>query len=928
MSQPDPDRAGDAAAWRQAYAVFGELLEMETAVRDRHLATLDLDPDVRAQVSSLLEAVVEDGPLDHLPGDRGAVDRPGAGTAPADPALDDPALADPAPVAGTKGAIAGWRLGEELGRGGMGIVYRAFRDGADFEQAAALKLIRTGVLGPGAMARFRREQQVLARLEHPNIARLIDGGVAADGNPFLVLQVVDGEPIDRAAASRSATVGQVVEWVQEICGAVDYAHRNLIVHRDLKPGNILIDQQGQVRLLDFGVAKLLDEDPEAAETTRVLTPGYGAPEQRRGGVVTTATDVYGIGAVLYRLLAGRPPEEAGSTPPSAVPGARAGMDGDLDNIIMMALREEPGRRYPSASALADDLACWQQQRPVSASPDGLGYRLRKLVARHRWAVVAGTVAALSLLGGSGVALWQGDVAQRQAHRAQASAEDARLQLARARAVTDFLVDTFRSASPAANEIEKVSAREILDAGLASVASAEGLAPDTRRNLRSVLGEIAFWLGDLDRTESLLAVNLESAQSPPAGDAEAVDRYVRDLRFAARSAFKRGEQSVAFERFEAALARVSEASLGEQLNVALFHASTLLGSGQADQAAARMETLIADGTATAGTVLQEAAVHGVLASAYEGLRRLEEGKQQAEKALAFFAPDAEALDSSGAERPAIERALYMSILARIEADLGNLDRALTLSREALATRLPVFGAQHPDILVARNDLATLLKNLGQFAESAAMLEAVLADQLATLGPEHPYLAYTRFNLGEAWARAADRAENPAATREKAIRAYRLAVDRAAVQPEAFGNAAVMFRGAYGHALARAGRVAEGEAEIRRALASVDDNDRTKPRLSVLLGALLNDRGHHAKAGELLGPVVASLATIYGEGSRAHALGRLEQGRALAGSDPDAARRALEDGLGALRSGPFKHQYAREIAIGEAALATVAPSADRN
>ena len=329
--------------------------------------------------------------------------------------------------------VGPYRVIEELGRGGMGIVYRAERADGEFSQVVALKLVRRGFDGNDTTVRFRRERQILAQLDHPSIARLLDGGLHTDGRPYFAMELVDGEPITTYCDRKSLSIDARLRLFCRVCDAVQYANGRLIVHRDLKPANIFVSAAGDLKLLDFGIAKLLTDDDASASTeltgtgVRPLTPAYAAPEQLRGEPISTATDVYALGVVLCELLTARRPfastsggldhvtldaepprpsdvvtqdrDDAASIDEIAharglTPRALAArLAGDLDAIVLKALRREPQRRYIGAGALAEDLERFLQGRPVAARPEGLRYRAGKFVRRHR----VGIAVAVSLM---------------------------------------------------------------------------------------------------------------------------------------------------------------------------------------------------------------------------------------------------------------------------------------------------------------------------------------------------------------------------------------------------------------------------------------------------------------------------------------------------------------------------------------------------
>ena len=304
--------------------------------------------------------------------------------------------------------LGAYTIERSLGRGGMGSVWLARRTDGRFQGVAAVKLLNLSLLGPGGRARFEREGSVLARLAHPNIGRLLDAGVTPAGQPYLVLEHIDGEPIDEFVAERSLSIEERLRLFLQVLAAVGHAHANLIVHRDLKPSNILVTEDGTVKLLDFGIAKLLTGDSErrldalTVDSGRVLTPEHAAPEQVNGGAITTATDVYLLGVLLYLLVSGRHPTAQGCTSPADAVRALFEVEperlklGDLDTIVRKALRKEPEERYQTVAELADDVTRYLQYEPVSARGATVAYRMGKFVRRHRAGVAAAmlTVAAL------------------------------------------------------------------------------------------------------------------------------------------------------------------------------------------------------------------------------------------------------------------------------------------------------------------------------------------------------------------------------------------------------------------------------------------------------------------------------------------------------------------------------------------------------
>ena len=414
---------------RRLRELFDAAMEQPAAERLTYLERVETDLELRREVEVLITA--SEGTDDRTGERLGRIEFP---------SRDAPLFA------------AGRRLGAYdivrlVGRGGMGTVYEAARADDQYHKRVAIKIVQAGLEADLTLARFRRERQILANLDHPNIAALVDGGVTSEGLPFLVMEFVDGEPITTWCDARSLSVRDRISLFRQVCAAVRHAHRNLVVHGDVKPANIFVTGDSAVKLLDFGVAKLLrDETDDAMPPTRefvhAFTREYASPEQIRGEALTTASDVYSLGVVLFELLAGRRPARADETGdrndsrdsvprPSAVvtnddAGRRKERDanrlrqrlrGDLDQIVAKALRETPELRYTSVDALDDDLERFLSNRPVTAQRDRARYRLRKFIRRNRVAVAAAIVAVLALVGGASAAAWQARAARREATKA-------------------------------------------------------------------------------------------------------------------------------------------------------------------------------------------------------------------------------------------------------------------------------------------------------------------------------------------------------------------------------------------------------------------------------------------------------------------------------------------------------------------------------
>ncbi len=426
----------------------------------------------------------------------------------------------------------------------MGDVYLA-RQETPFKRYVALKVARVGIAGQDVVSRFEAERQILAALDHPNIGRLLDGGTTADGRPYLVMEFVEGLPITQYADEQQFDIPARLSLFRSVCRAVHYAHQNLVVHRDLKPSNVLVTRDGNVKLLDFGIAKLLNPGlshmamPETRVDRRMMTPEYASPEQVRGEPLATTSDVYSLGIILYELLSGQRPFEieGRSTAeilamvcdeepvrPSDVAGPaaerhRRQLRGDLDNIVLKAIRKEPVRRYGSAEQLDNDIGRYLDGMPVEARHSTLRYQAAKFMRRHRGAAIAATLVVLSLLGGLSVALWQAHVADQERARTERA-------LAQSEAVSDFLMDLFRSTAPGETSGPDATARELLERGAARADELRD-QPDVQAEMLKVLGRVYVDIGQFERAAEVLdrEVRLREALYD-AGDVTVVDAMNR------------------------------------------------------------------------------------------------------------------------------------------------------------------------------------------------------------------------------------------------------------------------------------------------------------------------------------------------------------------------------------------------------------------
>jgi serine/threonine-protein kinase len=787
---------------------------------------------------------------------------------------NDAADATPPPSGDVRpGSLVGpYRAVRELGRGGMGAVYLAERADGQFAQRVALKLIRRGLDGDAVHARFLRERQILARLQHPGIARLGDGGITDGGQPWFAMEYVDGATITAHCERNGLTVAERVVVFLRVCEAVQYAHRSLVVHRDLKPSNILVTAAGEVKLLDFGIAKLLSEgddtddadDADAARTeagVRLMTPDYAAPEQVRGELVTTATDVYALGAVLYELLTGRrahrierrTPAEVERVvcttepaAPSAVapPQWRRALRGDLDTIVATALRKEPARRYASVEALAEDLRRYAAGLPVRARSDSRTYRAGKFVRRHGVAVAAAAAVFLALAGGLAGTLWQARAAGREA--------------AKATEVKEFVVGLFEVADPADSRGREVTARELLERGRRRVDSALARQPAMREELLGVLSGIHAALGlyaqadSLAERAALLGRALHGDRSP-----EAAAR----LTAWGATLWQRGEYARAESVLAGALAIRRRAGddtlLAQTLNVV---GSVYSAKGELDRAVASDREIIAldrrhygDAHLEVATDLTNFGVHlretGALAEADSALR-------------AALAIQRRQLDAS---HPDV--LITQHNLALVLGDRGQLDESERLERHVLEQRRRLYPRGHPDVAFPLHQLATIASRRGRLEEADSLLAEAVAIRRQWLGSGHP--------------------ETMASLNNRVVVAYRM------------------------------GRFPEAEVTAREVLANWRRTLGLEHRytLGVLtsLGGSLREQGRYAEAEPMLRQALAGRRKLFGDSSEEVAHGLMQLGRLL----------RLRGGAGSVEAEPVLREsialYRRVLPAGDQRVA---------
>lgn len=687
-----------------------------------------------------------------------------------DAALADAALAllgahagsgsrfEPDPHRGMPQILGGWRIVRRLGAGGMGEVFEAVREGQGFRQHAAIKRLAIGLVGTAAIQRFEAERRFLARLEHPGIARIIDGGSEADGRPWVAMEYVDGEPIDRWCRARGLDVRARVRLFLDVIAAVDHAHRALILHRDLKPSNVLVTVDGQAKLLDFGIAKSLDDPAPGLTATSIgpLTPEYASPEQLDGRPLTIASDVYALGLLLFQLLTGRLPVEDPAralsaserrrrteTPsrPSlvldtaalALPEAERRrwmkqIDGDLDRVLLKALAVDVERRYPSARALGEDLERWLADRPVEARAGDRLYRARLFVRRHRLAVAAGSAAVVALAVGLGIAAHQARIATAAAARAESA--------------NAFLLEMLTRANPVASGREPSLIEAIGQAVERIPAHFEG-QPDSEADIRHAIGLAYTNLMRLDDADAQFtrALALRREGSP---------EHAEVLQARALLSWTRGRTDQAEADYRAALAvysadPVSARKVGEVENDLAALMSDL---GRFDEAVVHAEAAVERARAQGlppgvlGPRLEN------LGSALQGAGRLDEAERTYREAIT-------ALERALPERT-VALAVALNNFALVYRDLGRPADALGLFERAIAVREGAFGPDNPDLVGPLINAARIRADQGDMAGARRDAERALALVEKAFAPDYVGRGHVHLGVAQVALAAGDRA----------------------------------------------------------------------------------------------------------------------------------------------------------------------------
>ncbi len=617
--------------------------------------------------------------------------------------------------------VAGYKVIRKLGEGGSSVVYLVEADGTE----AALKLLKRGFEeSTYARRRFEAEKNILASLNHPDIARFTGGGITPDGDPYVIMEYADGLPVDVWCRRNRVSLKERLALFQRICRAVHYAHQNLIIHRDLKPENILITQSGDVKLIDFGIAKLVeptDADFPSFHTrtgTHLMTPEFASPEQVRGEPITTASDIYSLGVLLFLLLTGnrpyefrtasmleierivcetdnpRPSDAASATRSAPVPSRE--LKGDLDRIVLMAMWKAPSRRYPSAQALADDLGNYLKGEPVQARTPTLRYRAGKFIARHRWIVVAAAVAVFSLSAGLAGTLWQ-------AHKATQNAAKAELQAERAEHVASFLASLFEESDPTKANDGSTTAREMLDRGFEKTGTELADQPGVQAQMYGIIGVVYNNLGLYDKALPSLERSVQ------------LYREIDDT----SAGFLLALREMANLQYRMGMLDDAEISAREALKL-----ETARHGPDHPETASVLNTL---------AIIYDA--KGDVPNAISTLRRVVEIRSQQPE-------------------PGSNLAINMNNLAILLSGEGELDEADRMFRRTVELVREFWGDDHPYMAFTLNGYARTHQKSGLYDEAESHLKQALSTSMNVFPETHPFIAVVHHNLGNLYTETED------------------------------------------------------------------------------------------------------------------------------------------------------------------------------
>jgi serine/threonine-protein kinase len=626
-----------------------------------------------------------------------------------------------------------YRAIKQVGSGGMGSVYLAERVDGMFEQKVALKVVKPGMNSQEIITRFEEERQILARLQHPHIARLLDGGISELSLPYFTMEYVEGKPITEYCDDKNLTIEGRLELFRKVCEAVLYAHQNLVIHRDIKPSNILVQEDGTVKLLDFGIAKVFEDSDDKKLLTRtgmrMMTPEYASPEQVKGDPVSTATDIYSLGLILYQLLTGCPPYEIQSTSalemeriicltepqkPSTMitkillPGKEGSkktnpkyilekrrttvsklkkrIAGDLDNICLMAIRKEPERRYSSIAQLITDIDNHLSGLPVTARKSTASYITKKFIQRHKVGVVVTSIAVIVL---ALVTVFYTIQLKEERDRAQLEAE-------KSRRVSEFLAGIFQVSDPEQSKGENITARELLDIGVRRIESELSDQPEVLANMLGVTGNVYKSLGLYDNAQVLLLKAFSINDSLLGRDSPETVKTLSDL---AQLNFAMGDYEAAIEKFNEAIEK----------RINIYGEKSL-------EAAESMNDL--------AMVLREEGNYGEAAKLLNSSLTMRKN---------LLSPKSQEIAQS------------LNNLAQLKVDIGEFEEAKKLFEESLQIKEENYSKIHPSVTETLGNLAFLLQRMGEYEKASELFNETLEIDKKLFGDLHPVVSTDLYNL---------------------------------------------------------------------------------------------------------------------------------------------------------------------------------------
>ncbi|MEO5717452.1 MAG: serine/threonine-protein kinase [Chthoniobacterales bacterium] len=729
-----------------------------------------------------------------------------------------------------------YQIVREIGRGGLGTVYLAERADEEYRKEVAIKVVRRGLDTEDILQRFRHERQILAQLDHPNIARLIDGGTTEDGQPYFVMDYVPGATLLEFCAAENLDTDARLRLFRKVCEAVSYAHRNLVIHRDLKPSNILVTKEGTPVLLDFGIAKLLTSDEDAFTQTipalRVMTPVYASPEQVKGDRITTSSDVYSLGVLLYELLTGRKPYRLTSTKPDEVSRAITGQEptrpsdnrplelrnqqslkGDLDNIILMALRKEPERRYASAERFSEDIRRHLEGLPVSARQDTFSYRAQKFVQRNKIGVAAAAIVFLTLVGGIVVTLVQAERVVQERNRA-------RKEATKAERINTFLQDVLAFSDPSwnssnPNRDRDATVAEALDMAGRRVETELADQPDVAAAVHFTVGWTYKSMGKLDQAEKHLRAALEIRRRELGKDDQETAQAMIGV---GELEMMRGKWKEAEALNRGAVAIYRRAQEKEEVDAKWF----------------------ATALSNVGYILSYTK------------------RQEAECEALFREAIKVSASLTGMDRAPIP--IFYSNLAMTRNAQGDLDGAAAYLQKSIEEHRQHPGDSRRGMGTTLNNLGVLFLIKGDLAAAETTLREALDIDLKTLGENHQFTAWVFANLANVYnqkgeyARARNEARHAFEIQERVLPADHADLLRSLVP--------------LGVALTSLGEVAEAETYLRRALEigrqKLPEGDRAIASAKGALGENLQAQKRFAEAGKFLSASYEEMKLRYGEG----------------------------------------------------------------